>query len=80
MFPGDAHPGRVVSSKGGEGDGRNGNTKSSAPAGFGGAVGGLWKWLKERGNRKNGITSTRRSWWREGLSCEAPVREIGRWY
>jgi hypothetical protein len=41
MFPGDAHPGRVVSSKGGEGDGRNGNTKSSALAGYGGGGGGL---------------------------------------
>uniref|UniRef100_A0A0E0GPX7 Uncharacterized protein n=1 Tax=Oryza nivara TaxID=4536 RepID=A0A0E0GPX7_ORYNI len=37
-------------------------------------------WLKERGNRKNGTTSARRSWWRKGLACEAPVREIGRWH
>uniref|UniRef100_A0A0E0RH72 Uncharacterized protein n=1 Tax=Oryza rufipogon TaxID=4529 RepID=A0A0E0RH72_ORYRU len=42
-----------------------------------------WRWRlfskwRERGKGKNGITSTRRSWWREGLACDAPVREIGR--
>uniref|UniRef100_A0A0D9Y8Y8 Uncharacterized protein n=1 Tax=Oryza glumipatula TaxID=40148 RepID=A0A0D9Y8Y8_9ORYZ len=56
VFPLAAHPGRSVESIGRKEDGWNSGNKSSAPAGFGGAVGGLWKWLKERGNRKNGIT------------------------
>jgi hypothetical protein len=34
--------------------------------------------VEEEGKGKNGITSTRRSWWRKGLACEAPMREIGR--
>jgi hypothetical protein len=58
-----AHPGRSVESIGRKEDGWNSGNKSSAPAGFGGAVGGLWKWLKERGNRKNGITGVRQSLW-----------------
>jgi hypothetical protein len=52
-----------VESIGRKEDGWNSGNKSSAPAGFGGAVGGLWKWLKERGNRKNGITGVRQSLW-----------------
>jgi hypothetical protein len=49
VFPLAAHPGRSVEDIGRKEDGRNGNNKSSAPAGYGGAGGDWWKWLKERG-------------------------------
>jgi hypothetical protein len=63
MFPGDAHPGRVVSSKEEKGDGRNGNTKSLVLAGYGGGGGGLTQRWRERGKGKNGLSSVRQSLW-----------------
>uniref|UniRef100_A0A0E0J9T4 Uncharacterized protein n=1 Tax=Oryza nivara TaxID=4536 RepID=A0A0E0J9T4_ORYNI len=72
VFPSNAHPGKVVEGGGREGDGRNGGSKSSdrpiRERGAGGLSqgGGI-------GKGKSGITSTRRSWWREGLACEAPL-------
>uniref|UniRef100_A0A0E0P602 DUF834 domain-containing protein n=1 Tax=Oryza rufipogon TaxID=4529 RepID=A0A0E0P602_ORYRU len=61
VFPSDAHPGKVVASRGKEGDGRNGVDKTLVPAGLCGGGDELWRWLKERGKGRNGITSSRRS-------------------
>uniref|UniRef100_I1QG09 Uncharacterized protein n=1 Tax=Oryza glaberrima TaxID=4538 RepID=I1QG09_ORYGL len=71
VFPLAAHPGRSVEDIGRKEDGRNGNNKSSAPAGYGGAGGGWWKWLKERdggkidGREANRTLAPRIKWLRE---------------
>uniref|UniRef100_A0A0D3H0Z2 Uncharacterized protein n=1 Tax=Oryza barthii TaxID=65489 RepID=A0A0D3H0Z2_9ORYZ len=77
MFPSDAHPGRVLARWRGRWPEQRRQELNSGDK-------RRWWWRfisrwRERGKGKNGITSSRRSQWREDLVSGALVREIGRW-
>uniref|UniRef100_A0A0E0I7W5 Uncharacterized protein n=1 Tax=Oryza nivara TaxID=4536 RepID=A0A0E0I7W5_ORYNI len=78
VLPDNAHPGKWSPS---EGERRPERQVEELLFGCkGGGYGGLMEWIGKRGKGKNGIISSRRTRWREGLACEALVREIERWH